>query len=330
MTKTGPSIWLSARLASSSACSDDLAAAASATTRRPPRPADAQCLWRHVLLGAGRTGPMERRCAGSGAAAHEVESAAAASSESARDSRSARRAGRPVAGPAHSFCVQDASAVACSVCAASIEGESSTNQFRKAMMERSRRLAVPLAVVVVGLVACALIIAAARPASPAALAGRGSRGSLSTQLRGVHKARLSMLDEECVSWRGCTGRYTPDTMDLNNPDTAYPDLGQGQSFYDRFDNYPNAWDASPAAAYVRTLYPGGYPAFAHEEPSVIVGGDTTKAYPFQVRLAPPCTGTVTCQPAVPDLAHQGGLWQDYGSSWGGGYDNYRTPYTYTY
>jgi hypothetical protein len=171
---------------------------------------------------------------------------------------------------------------------------------------------------------------ATTPAPPAALAGRGAHGSLKMQLSGVKRAsqRLSMLDEECVSWRGCTGRYEPDTMDLNNPDTAYPDLGQGQSFYghsrsyallvlrslslicfalifsctDRFDNFPTAWDASPAAAYVRTLYPGGYPAFAHEEPSVIVGGDTTKAYPFD----------------------------DFGSSWGGGYDNYRTPYTYTY
>jgi len=165
------------------------------------------------------------------------------------------------------------------------------------MIAASRRLAVPLLVVGVGVVVC-LIIAAARPESPGALADRGARGSLSTQLRGVHRARLSMLDQECISWRGCTGRYTPDTMDLNNPDTAYPDLGQGQSFYDRFDNYPNAWDASPAAAYVRTLYPGGYPAFAHEEPSVIVGGDTTKAYPFQVRLAPPCTGTVACLPCL--------------------------------
>ena len=97
----------------------------------------------------------------------------------------------------------------------------------KVMIASSRRLAVPLAVVGVGVVACALIISAARPASPAALAGRGARGSLSTQLRGVHRARLSMLDQECISWRGCTGRYTPDTMDLNNPDTAYPDLGQG-------------------------------------------------------------------------------------------------------
>ena len=182
---------------------------------------------------------------------------------------------------------------------------------------------------VAALLACTLIMAmAATTSQPAALAGRGAHGSLKMQLSGVKRAsqRLSMLDEECVSWRGCTGRYEPDTMDLNNPDTAYPDLGQGQSFYghsrsyallicsetqqftdfllctDRFDNFPTAWDASPAAAYVRTLYPGGYPAFAHEEPSVIVGGDTTKAYPFD----------------------------DFGSSWGGGYDNYRTPYTYTY
>jgi len=157
---------------------------------------------------------------------------------------------------------------------------------------------VPLAVVGAGVLACALIIAAARPEAPAALAGRGARGSLRTQLRGVHKARLSMLDEECISWRGCTGRYTPDTMDLNNPDTEYPDLGQGQSFYDRFDNFPNAWDASPAAAYVRDLYPGGYPAFAHEEPSVIVGGDTTKAYPFQVCQAPRCRCLPPASPFV--------------------------------
>ncbi len=198
----------------------------------------------------------------------------------------------------------------------------------------ARRLAVPLAVVGAGLVACALIIATARPAVPAALASRSAGGSLRTQLRGVHKARLSMLDEECISWRGCTGRYTPDTMDLNNPDTAYPDLGQGQSFYDRFDNFPNAWDASPAAAYVRDLYPGGYPAFAHEEPSVIVGGDTTKAYPFQVFL-PPAQLSVACPSlcllhALLTRVCELRVLQDFGSSWGGGYDNYRTPYTYTY
>ena len=188
-------------------------------------------------------------------------------------------------------------------------------------------VSVQVRVAFAALLACTLIIVMAKTtAPPAALAGRGAHGSLKMQLSGVKKARLSMLDEECVSWRGCTGRYEPDTMDLNNPDTAYPDLGQGQSFYghsrsyallvcsetqqltdfllctDRFDNFPTAWDASPAAAYVRTLYPGGYPAFAHEEPSVIVGGDTTKAYPFD----------------------------DFGSSWGGGYDNYRTPYTSTY
>ena len=166
---------------------------------------------------------------------------------------------------------------------------------------KSRQMAVPMALIGIGLVVCVLVIGTARTHAPVKLASRGA-GSLKMQLHGVRKARLSMLDEECISWRGCTGRYEPDTMDLNNPDTEYPDLGQGQSFYDRFDNYPNAWDASPGAAYVRTLYPGGYPAFAHEEPSVVVGGDTTKTYPFQ----------------------------DFGSSWGGGYDNYRTPYTYTY
>ena len=123
MTKTGPSIWLSARLASSSACSADLAAAASATTSRPPRSADAQCLRRHVLWGAGRTGPMARRCEGSGAAAQVVESAAAASSESARDRGSVRRDGRPVAGPALSFGVH-ASAVWCGVRMAARTGRS--------------------------------------------------------------------------------------------------------------------------------------------------------------------------------------------------------------
>jgi len=157
----------------------------------------------------------------------------------------------------------------------------------------------PLCIIAAAIVVCTLVVATSRTQAPAALAGHGS---LKMQLRGVHKARLSMLEEECVSWRGCSGRYVPATMDLNNPDTAYPELGQGQSFYNRFDNFPNAWDGSAAAAYVRDMYPGGYPAFAHEEPSVIVGGDTTKMYPFQ----------------------------DFGSSWGGGYDKYRTPYTYTY
>jgi len=161
-----------------------------------------------------------------------------------------------------------------------------------------RQLQLPLSVIATALVVCTLIVATARTQAPAALAGRS--GSLKTQLNGV-KARMSML-EECVSWRGCSGSYEPETMDLNNPDTEYPDLGQGQSFYDRFDNFPNAWDGSAAGQYIRDTYPGGYPAFAHEEPSVIVGGDSTKAYPFQ----------------------------DFGSSWGGGYDNYRTPYTYTY
>ena len=53
-------------------------------------------------------------------------------------------------------------------------------------------------------------------------------------------------------------------------------LELGQSSYNRFDNFPNAWDGSSAAVYVRDMYacPGGYP-FAHEEPSVIVGGDTS-------------------------------------------------------
>jgi hypothetical protein len=147
------------------------------------------------------------------------------------------------------------------------------------------------------LLVCTLIMVIATTTSqPDALAGRGAHGCLKMHLSGVKKDRLSMLDEECVSWRGWTGRYEqPRVIDLNNPFTDF------LLCTDRFDNFPTAWDASPEAAYVRTLYPG-YLSFVYEEPSVIVGGDTTKAYPFD----------------------------DYGLSWGGGYDNYRTPYTYTY
>jgi len=109
MMKTGPSIWLSARLSSSSCCSADLAPAASATRRRPPRVAP---VWRsrhHAPGDAGRTGPWPtaKPCAHTGAApAHgAVESAAAASSESARDSGSVGDAARRCAagpGPAWS------------------------------------------------------------------------------------------------------------------------------------------------------------------------------------------------------------------------------------
>ena len=71
----------------------------------------------------------------------------------------------------------------------------------------------------------------ATTSQPAVLAGRGVHGSLKMLLNGVKKDRLSMLDEECVSWRGCTGPYEqPRAMDLNNPDTVYPDLGQGSRF----------------------------------------------------------------------------------------------------
>jgi hypothetical protein len=79
------------------------------------------------------------------------------------------------------------------------------------------------------LVVSALIVTS-QTAAPAALV-TGRAGSMKVQLRGIQRARTTMLDEECVSWRGCSGRYEPDTMDLNNPDTEYPDLGQGQSFY---------------------------------------------------------------------------------------------------
>ena len=165
-----------------------------------------------------------------------------------------------------------------------------------------------LAIVAGAAIVCALVISTARLDAPAELAtDRGAAARVLEMHMRKGQTRLLELaavpgDPDCVSWRGCAGSYEEDSMNLNNPDTPFPDLGQGQSFYDRFDNYPTAWDSSPGAQYVRDLYPGGYPAFAHEEPAVIVGGDTTKAYPFQ----------------------------DFGSSWGGGYENYRTPYTYTY
>lgn len=91
------------------------------------------------------------------------------------------------------------------------------------------QLALPVAMVGAAVVVCTLIVATQTAAPSALSAGRG--GSMKMQLRGVQRARTTMLDEECISWRGCTGRYEPDTMDLNNPDTEYPDLGQGQSFY---------------------------------------------------------------------------------------------------
>eukprot|EP00960_Hanusia_phi_P015724 463302-Hanusia_phi.AAC.2 len=123
------------------------------------------------------------------------------------------------------------------------------------------------------------------------LPSQGARGmpSLQQQKRRVVGARRSML-ADCVSWRGCSVQYDPETMNLTN------------SFYDRFDNYPNVWDASPAARYVRDLYPGGWPQYADEEPAVVVGGDPLKAYPFN----------------------------DFGTGYGGAYDSYKTPNTYYY
>ena len=68
------------------------------------------------------------------------------------------------------------------------------------------------------LLVCTLIIVMTKTTvPPVALAGRGVYDSLKMQLSGVKKARLSMLDEACVSWRGYTGRYESYTMDLNAP-----------------------------------------------------------------------------------------------------------------
>ena len=130
-----------------------------------------------------------------------------------------------------------------------------------------RMLWAPVALVACAVAACVFIIVTQTS---------GTQPSALLELRGGD--RLNMLaavpgDPECISWRGCAGSYDKETMDVNNPDTAYPDLGQGQAMYGRFDNYPTAWDGSPAAQYVRQLYPGGFPAFAHEEPAVIVGGE---------------------------------------------------------
>ena len=84
----------------------------------------------------------------------------------------------------------------------------------------------------------------------------------------VRGARMAMLadDPECVSWRGCSQSYDPETMATS-------------TFYDRFDSYPNAWDASPAAKTLRATYPNGFPGT--DEPTVIVSGDPLHAWPNQ-------------------------------------------------
>ena len=71
---------------------------------------------------------------------------------------------------------------------------------------------------------------------------------------------------DCVSWRGCPQAYNPDTMSTS-------------TFYDRFDSYPNAWDASPAARFLRRQYPQGFGGYATEDPTVIVAGDPLHDWP---------------------------------------------------
>jgi hypothetical protein len=166
------------------------------------------------------------------------------------------------------------------------------------------RTAMLLAALPLALLAVALVMGSleTKERPVALMAGRSSHPMLLQQQRFVRGARKQMLEEEagkeeggkgtdCVSWRGCSQRYDPKTMDIH-----------AKSFYDRFDNYPTAWDPSPAARYVRDLYPTGWPAFVGEEPAVIVGGDPTKAYPFT----------------------------SFGTPYDGVYDEYRSPYTYSY
>mmetsp|Transcript_69745 Transcript_69745/g.145419 ORF Transcript_69745/g.145419 Transcript_69745/m.145419 type:complete len:172 (+) Transcript_69745:29-544(+) len=165
-----------------------------------------------------------------------------------------------------------------------------------------RRIATVVAALPLALLAMVLIVKVFPHTKTVTMLSRDyPRSTLIAQQQRVRRARTSMLDEEgeegdeggddCVSWRGCIERYDPETMDVHT-----------RAFYDRFDNYPNAWDASPSARYVRDMYPTGWPVFEGDEPAVVVGGDPTKKYPFTA----------------------------FGTPYDGVYDEYRSPFTYSY
>jgi hypothetical protein len=125
-----------------------------------------------------------------------------------------------------------------------------------------------LSVVLLGFGVCVALISSLRSGlHNSNIMSAGAVELLGTQ-RNVQKARMAMLADppECVSWRGCSQSYDPETMATS-------------TFYDRFDSYPNAWDATPAAKTLRATYPNGFPAT--DDPTVIVSGDPLHAWPNQ-------------------------------------------------
>ena len=127
-----------------------------------------------------------------------------------------------------------------------------------------------LAVILLAFTVCTVLIASLRSGMHASSAMKQRPMVLLETQRNVRKARLSMLDDapECVSWRGCSQSYDPETMATS-------------TFYDRFDSFPNAWDASPAAKTLRATYPNGFPGYSTDDPTVIVSGDPLHAWPNQ-------------------------------------------------
>ena len=102
-----------------------------------------------------------------------------------------------------------------------------------------------------------------------------ARGRAMEQHRLHMLAEMELAEEDCVSWRGCSHVYDSQTMNTT------------QSYYDRYDRYPNAWDASASGRWLRDQYPGqAWPAYNGEE-SVIVGGDPMGTFPTAVRKCPP-------------------------------------------
>uniref|UniRef100_A0A6U4KX61 Uncharacterized protein n=1 Tax=Hemiselmis andersenii TaxID=464988 RepID=A0A6U4KX61_HEMAN len=168
-----------------------------------------------------------------------------------------------------------------------------------------------LAALPVGLVACLLFITAMAPTSQstaeAELVGWGGKGPIGVEvqlrrnMREVARGRAYEMhrihrmqaltaaaapaagaagggdaEEPCVSWRGCSESYNGDTMNVTM-----------QNYYDRFDRYPNAWDASASARWFKKAYPNGaWPAYNGEVDGVVVDGDPSGMYPQQQYGAP--------------------------------------------
>ena len=125
-----------------------------------------------------------------------------------------------------------------------------------------------LSIILLGFGVCVALISSLRPGLQSNLDDTGNEMELSETQLNVQNARKMMLADppECVSWRGCSQSYNPETMAT-------------KTFYDRFDSYPNAWDATPAAKTLRATYPNGFPGT--DEPTVIVSGDPLHAWPNQ-------------------------------------------------